>query len=212
MIAVSKAEWVAVTFVPVLLSRFQYRWIHPSKLPFSWWLSQQLYGVAPASSGCSTLCMHHWIMNTWNWPEGFPSSNYNERTKTAGRNWLCHSSLYLPCIYWRSIEDGDLIARLEWGTASWEETSLCFSVFIDPIQYYNNSIDRLPCGYLYHSSHWIGKSMNAFRPCCHHWGGRLSMIHASTHGHFWTNTWRKTRKLIAGSDLWHFTWKFEPLI
>ena len=31
-----------------------------------------------------------------------------------------------------------------------------------------NSIDRLPCGYLYHSSHWIGKSMSGLCHCCCH--------------------------------------------
>jgi len=31
--------------------------------------------------------------------------------------------------------------------------------------------DRLPCGYVYRSSHWIGKSVSYLRPCC-----RLSMI------------------------------------
>ena len=29
-----------------------------------------------------------------------------------------------------------------------------------------SSIDRLPCGYLYHCSHWIGMSMSGLRPCC----------------------------------------------
>jgi len=40
-----------------------------------------------------------------------------------------------------------------------------------------NSIDRLPCGYVYHSSHWIGKSVGVLRPCCRHRGVRLSTVH-----------------------------------
>ena len=36
--------------------------------------------------------------------------------------------------------------------------------------------DRLPWSYVYHSSHWISKSVNGLRPCCHHWGVRLSMV------------------------------------
>ena len=35
-----------------------------------------------------------------------------------------------------------------------------------------NSIDRLPCSYLYCSSHWIGESTSSLHPC-HHWGVRL---------------------------------------
>ena len=40
-----------------------------------------------------------------------------------------------------------------------------------------NSIDRLPCGYLYCCSHWIGKSLNGLHPCCRHRGDRLSIVH-----------------------------------
>ena len=40
-----------------------------------------------------------------------------------------------------------------------------------------NGIDRLPCGYLYRSRHWISKSMSSLHPCCHHRGGRLFMVH-----------------------------------
>ena len=39
-----------------------------------------------------------------------------------------------------------------------------------------NSIVRLPCGYLYHSRHWMGKSMSSLCPCCHHEGGRLFIV------------------------------------
>ena len=38
-----------------------------------------------------------------------------------------------------------------------------------------NGIDRLPCGYLYRSRHWIGKSTSSLHP--HHRGGRLFMVH-----------------------------------
>jgi len=41
-----------------------------------------------------------------------------------------------------------------------------------------NGIDRLSCGYVYRSSHWIGKSVSGFRPCCRHRGVRLSIWHA----------------------------------
>ena len=36
-----------------------------------------------------------------------------------------------------------------------------------------NGIVRLPCGYLYHFRHWIGKSTSNLhlRSCCHHRGG-----------------------------------------
>jgi len=37
--------------------------------------------------------------------------------------------------------------------------------------------DRLPCGYVYRSSHWISKSVNGLHPCCCHWGVSLSMVH-----------------------------------
>ena len=40
-----------------------------------------------------------------------------------------------------------------------------------------NGIDRLPCGYVYRSSHWIGKSVSSLRPCCRHRWVRLSMVH-----------------------------------
>ena len=40
-----------------------------------------------------------------------------------------------------------------------------------------NGIDRLPCSYVYHSSHWIGKSVSGLRPCCRHPGVRLSIVH-----------------------------------
>ena len=39
-----------------------------------------------------------------------------------------------------------------------------------------NGINRLPCGYFYRSSHWIGKSMSGLRPCSRHRGGRLSTV------------------------------------
>ena len=37
--------------------------------------------------------------------------------------------------------------------------------------------DRLPCGYVYRSSHWIGNSVSGLRPCCCHGGVRLPMVH-----------------------------------
>ena len=37
--------------------------------------------------------------------------------------------------------------------------------------------NRLPCSYVYRSSHWISKSVSGLRPCCRHWGVRLSMVH-----------------------------------
>jgi len=43
-----------------------------------------------------------------------------------------------------------------------------------------NGINRLPCGYLCCSRHWIGKSTSNLCPCCCHWGGRLIMVDCST--------------------------------
>ena len=43
-----------------------------------------------------------------------------------------------------------------------------------------NGINRLPCSYLYCSSHWIGKSMSSLHPCCCHQRGRLFMLHWSS--------------------------------
>jgi len=40
-----------------------------------------------------------------------------------------------------------------------------------------NGIDRLPCGYIYRSNHWIGKSVGVLRPCCRRREVRLSMVH-----------------------------------
>jgi len=40
-----------------------------------------------------------------------------------------------------------------------------------------NGIDRLPCGYLYRSIHWIGNSTSSLCPCCCNRGGRLLMVH-----------------------------------
>ena len=59
-----------------------------------------------------------------------------------------------------------------------------------------NGIERLPCGYLYCSRHWIGKSMSVLHPCCRHWGGRLSMAGFMLQllSHVWINIWRITRK------------------
>jgi len=37
--------------------------------------------------------------------------------------------------------------------------------------------DRLPCGYVYRSSRWIGKSVSGLRPCCRHRGVSLT-VHA----------------------------------
>jgi len=40
-----------------------------------------------------------------------------------------------------------------------------------------NGIDRLPCGYVYHSSLWIGKCVGVLRRCYRHPGVRLSIVH-----------------------------------
>ena len=41
-----------------------------------------------------------------------------------------------------------------------------------------NNIDRLPCGYLYHSRHWTGKSTSSLCSCCRH-RSRLFMVRSS---------------------------------
>ena len=68
-----------------------------------------------------------------------------------------------------------------------------------------NDIDRLPCGYLYHSRHRIGNSTSSIRPCCCNRGGRLPMVTSSTAmlspSHFSVYTWRKTHKIRARSEL-----------
>ena len=40
-----------------------------------------------------------------------------------------------------------------------------------------NGIYRLPCGYLYRPSHWIGKLMSGLCTCCRRRGSRLFMVH-----------------------------------
>jgi len=57
-----------------------------------------------------------------------------------------------------------------------------------------NGIDRLPCGYVYCFSYWIGKSVSGLCPCCRHRGVRLSMVHVFSS--FWINAWHK---VIYGS-------------
>ena len=62
-----------------------------------------------------------------------------------------------------------------------------------------NGINRLPCGYLYRSRHWIGKSTSS---CCHHWGGSLFTVDCYVSSSpFWINAWRTMLKIRAGSDL-----------
>ena len=53
-----------------------------------------------------------------------------------------------------------------------------------------NGINRLPCGYLYPSSHWIAKSMSGCRPCRRQRGGRLMMVHwfLTSWSPLWINT------------------------
>ena len=49
-----------------------------------------------------------------------------------------------------------------------------------------NGINRLPCGYLYHSSHWIGESVSGLYHCGRHRGVRLFMFMSSTPTLHWT--------------------------
>ena len=69
-----------------------------------------------------------------------------------------------------------------------------------------DGIDRLSCGYLYRSSHWIGKSMSGLHPCCRHQRGKLFMVHVFTSymylSPFWINTRCKICEARAGSGLW----------
>ena len=65
-----------------------------------------------------------------------------------------------------------------------------------------DSIDRLRCGYLYHSRHWVGKSTGSLNPCC-----PIKEVYCSCMVHvfeslspfpFWSNTWRKRLEMIYG--------------
>ena len=118
-ITVSKSEWVAVNLVPVPLPRLQNQHMHAASNPLPW---QSLdccnhYTVCPWRGQDVWLSVHiTWWWHTSNYPENiWPShkslsSDCSKWTQAARRKWLwriCHSSLYLPCIWWRSIKDDD---------------------------------------------------------------------------------------------------------
>jgi len=54
---------------------------------------------------------------------------------------------------------------------------------------------EIPCGCVYRSSQWIGKSTSDLCPCFRHWGVRLSMVSClQLSSGFWINSWCKTQQ------------------
>ena len=105
----------------------------------------------------------------------------------------------------RTRDDRVLVAILfHWESVvrrGWSPVTLTQATRVQATK--KNGINRLPCGYVYRSSHWIGKSTSGLHPFCRHRGVRLSVVHVF-------NSWvvfelthdTKRVKIRAGSDLW----------
>ena len=128
-----------------------------------------------------------WLSSECDWASGHGISHkmYSLHTCTTQELWgrpsILHTSYPSTCC--KSYRDGmdgwKHSSQLYWHALPVAPTAVARGPVTGAVSQatITNSINRLPCSYLYHSRHWIGKSLSGLHCCCRHRWGRLLMVH-----------------------------------